>query len=200
MVLHGFVKSNGCAPPLQWLRPLQSEMVLILALLLSAPRERAVLVYPREHVWFRRVFHTPHQRQLRSELERRYDVDVHDQVGSADALFSVDVRGARLLILSGHGGPFAMSMNGRGERTLDSQQFDRLRTFLAQLAPDATIILQSCDTGLGFAWIVKRAAGPARHVIAADGEVPRDGLRITSLAPLNVTMTCEDGRDCTVRL
>ena len=175
-------------------------MLLLLALLFSAPRERAVLIYPREHAWFHRLFYNAHQRALCRELEKRYALDVHEQIGTADALFSIDVRDAKVLVLSGHGSAFAMSLRGRGERTLDVTQIERLRTFLSQLAPDATIILQSCDTGLGFAWIVKRAAGPNRHVIAANGEIPRDGLRITSLLPLDVTITCEDGRDCTLRL
>jgi len=177
-------------------------MTLLLALLLHAavPRERAVLVYPREHAWFRRLFYNAHQKALQRELAKRYALDVHKQVGDASALFDIDVRGAELLVLSGHGSAFAMSLGKRGERTLDSRQFERLQNFLAQLAPDATIVLQSCDTGLGFAWIVKRAAGPNRHVIAAEGEIPRDGLHITSLAPLDVTITCDDGRDCTLRL
>ena len=175
-------------------------MLLLLALLFAAPRERAVLVYPREHLWFHRLFYNAHQQQLQRELEKRYDVDLHEQVGTVDALFNIDVRGAKVLVLSGHGSPFAMSLHGRGERTLDVTQLDRLRGFLSQLAPDATIVLQSCDTGLGFAWVVKRAAGPNRRVIAAGGEIPRDGLRITSLLPLDVTITCEDGSDCTLRL
>ena len=175
-------------------------MLLLLALMLAAPRDRAVLVYPHEHLWFRRIFYNAHQRQLQRDLQKRFDVDVHEQVGSADALFDIDVRGAKLLVLSGHGCPCAMSLSGRDERTLDATKFERLRTFLSQLAPDATIVLQSCDTGLGFAWIVKRAAGPNRQVIAADGDIPRDGLRVTSLAPLDVTITCTGSRDCTVRL
>jgi hypothetical protein len=175
-------------------------MLLLVALMLATPRDRAVLVYPHEHVWLRRVFYNAHQRHLRRELEKRFDVDVHEQVGTADALFNVDVRGAKLLVLSGHGCPFAMSLSGRDERTLDASKLERLRAFLSQLAPDATIILQSCDTGLGFAWIVKQAAGPNRRVIAADGDIPPDGLRITSLVPLDVTITCTGSRDCTVRL
>ena len=177
-------------------------MTLLLALLLhaSVPRERAVLVYPREHAWFHRLFYNAHQNALQRELQKRFTLDVHRQVGSASELFDIDVRGAALLVLSGHGSPFAMSLGKRGERTLDSRQFERLQAFFSQLAPDATIILQSCDTGLGFAWIVKRAAGPNRHVVAAEGEIPREGLQITSVAPLDVTITCDDGRDCTLRL
>ena len=175
-------------------------MLLLVGLMLAAPRDRAVFVYPHEHVWFRRIFYNAHQRQLQRELEKQFEVEVHEQVGTADALFNIDVRGAKLLVLSGHGCPFAMSLSGRDERTLDESKFEHLRSFLSQLAPDATIILQSCDTGLGFAWIVKQAAGPNRRVIAADGDIPRDGLRITSLAPLDVTITCTGSRDCTVRL
>ena len=175
-------------------------MLFLVALMLAAPRDRAVLVYPHEHLWFRRVFYNAHQRRLQRDLVKRFDVDVHEQIATADALFNIDVRGAKLLVLSGHGCPFAMSLSGRDERTLDASKFERLRGFLAQLAPDATIILQSCDTGLGFAWIVKRAAGPNRRVIAADGDIPPDGMRITSLAPLDVTMTCEGGRDCKLTL
>jgi hypothetical protein len=176
-------------------------MSLLLALILyAAPSERAVLIYPREHAWLRRIFYTSHQRVLQRELQKRFAVDVHDQVGTADALFNTDVRGAKLLVLSGHGSPFALSLQGRGDRTLDASQFARLKAFLSQLAPDATIVLQSCDTGLGFAWIVKRAAGPNRRVIAAKGEIPPDGLQITSLLPLDVTITCEGGWDCTLRL
>ncbi len=176
-------------------------MLLFVALMLAgAPRERAVLIYPHERVWLRRVFYNAHQKELQGELKKRFDVDVHEQVGTADEFFNVDVRGANLLVLSGHGCPFAISLRGHDERTLDASQFARLQTFLSQLAPDATIILQSCDTGLGFAWIVKRAAGPNRRVIAAKGDIPRDGLQITSLLPLGVTIMCKGGWDCTLRL
>ncbi|HEY6843260.1 MAG TPA: hypothetical protein VI391_03770 [Thermoanaerobaculia bacterium] len=175
-------------------------MLFLLAALLVQPRPRAVMIYPVERAWFHRLFHTAHQRALQHELSARFDLDVHDRVATAGALFAIDVRGAEVLVISGHGCPFAISMGNRAERTIDSSDFARLQAFFSGLAPDATIILQSCDTGLGFAWIVKRAAGPNRHVIAAMGEVPRDGLRITSLDPLNVTITCERGDDCTLRL
>ena len=172
-----------------------------LALPLCA-RDRAVLVYPREHALLRPLFYTSHQRELARGLRAQYDVDVHEQIATADELFAIDVRGASLLVISGHGNPFAISLDGRGERTIDSAQRARLAAFLDQLAPDATIILQSCDTGRGFAWLVKEAAGASRHVIAAKGTIPRDGLSI-SLMPFAATITCEDaGRvwDCTVRL
>ena len=179
-------------------------LVLAAWLLVSALRERAVLIYPRERVWFRRAFHTSHQRELQRQLRLRYAVEVHDQVATDDALFAIDIRGAKLLVLSAHGGPHAMSFNGRRQRTVDAADQARLTAFFEQLAPDATIILQSCYTGLGFAGIVKKAAGPNRHVIAADGEIPRDGVVITSVAPLDVAITCRDERgrpwDCKVRL
>jgi hypothetical protein len=174
---------------------------LWLALPLSA-RDRAVLVYPREHALFRPLFYTPHQRELTRGLRARYDVDVHEQIATADELFAIDVRGASLLVISGHGNPFAISLDGRDQRTIDAAQRTRLAAFLAQLAPDATIVLQSCDTGRGFAWLVKEAAGASRHVIAARGTIPRDGLSI-SLMPLDATITCVDEGerwDCTVRL
>jgi hypothetical protein len=183
-------------------------MSLLIALMLSAmttaPRERAVLIYPRERAWFRRAFYNRHQKDLQRELQKRFAVEVHDQVATDDALFAVDIRGANLLVLSAHGCPYAMSFSGRQQRTLDETHQARLKAFLSQLAPDATIILQSCYTGLGFARIVKKAAGPGRRVIAAEGEIPRDGVMITSLAPVDVAITCRDnhGRpwNCKIRL
>jgi hypothetical protein len=172
--------------------------VALLALPLCA-RERAVVVYPREHAIFHPLFYTSHQRELVRELRATYDVDVHEQIGTASELFAIDVKNASLLVISGHGNPFAISLDGRDERTLDATQRDRLAAFFAAMKPDATIILQSCDTGRGFAWLVKEAAGPTRHVIAAKGTITRDGLRI---AP-EVSITCrDDGRDwdCTVKL
>jgi hypothetical protein len=163
-------------------------------MLATAPRERAVMIYPRERVWFHRAFYNRHQHELQRELQKRYVVEVHDQVATEAALFAIDVRGAKLLVLSAHGGPYAMSFNGRGSRTVDASDQARLAAFFSQLAPDATIILQSCYTGLGFARIVKRAAGPDRRVIAAEGEIPRDGVAITSLAPIDVAITCRDDR------
>lgn len=182
-------------------------MSLLLALLLAAshgPRERAVMIYPREHTWFfNRVFHTAHQRALQQKLREQYDVEVFDQIATADELFRIDVRGASLLVLSGHGCPWAMSLDGRDSATLTAMNIDRMRAFLSELAPDATIVLQSCYTGKYFANLVKEAAGPARHVIAADGDVPRDGMSITSLQPLDVEIRCSEPhhrlRDCTVR-
>jgi hypothetical protein len=119
-------------------------------------------------------------------------------------LFAIDLGGAQLLVLSAHGDPFAMYFEGRRRRTLDASDADRLRRFFDRLDPYATIVLQSCDTGRGFAHLVKEAAGPGRRVIAARGEIPRDGLRITSLAPFDVTITCGLGDaepwDCTLRL
>jgi hypothetical protein len=179
---------------------------LVLAFLLVAlplvARERAVLVYPREHAIFHPLFYSPHQRDLVRGLRAQYDVDVHEQIATAGDLFAIDVRGASLLVISGHGDPFSISLSGRDDRTLDSAQRERLTAFLATLAPDATIVLQSCDTGRGFAWLVKEAAGPSRHVIAARGTIPRDGMRI-GIAPLEVRITCRDDDrewDCTVRL
>ncbi|HKB81498.1 MAG TPA: hypothetical protein VKH35_17445 [Thermoanaerobaculia bacterium] len=178
-------------------------MPFFLALLLIAaplvPRERAVMIYPREHAVFRHVFYTRHQRDLQRELRREFDLQVHDQVGTADQMFAIDVRGARLLVLSGHGSPFSMSLDGRDAATLTGMSEPRLRAFFSELAPDATIILQSCYTGLSFARVVKEAAGPGRHVIAAYGEVPRDGLQITSLAPVDARLRCRHAPDCTVR-
>jgi hypothetical protein len=165
-------------------------------------RDRAVVIYPREHALLHPLFYTSHQRDLVHSLQSMFDVEVHEQVGNAEDFFAIDVRDASLLVISGHGNPFAISLDGRDERTLDAAQRERLAAFLARLAPDATIVLQSCDAGRGFAWLVKEAAGPARHVIAAKGTIPRDGLRI-GLAPLQVSITCrDDGRDwdCTIRL
>jgi hypothetical protein len=181
---------------------------VVLAVLLCLPlsaqaRDRAVLVYPREHSLFRRVFYTGHQRMVRAALGTRFDLEVHDQIATADALFDLDVDGAKLLVLSAHGDPFSMRFAGTNDRTLDASDRARLATFLSRLAPDATIILQSCSTGQGFAHVVKEAAGPGRRVIAARGVIPRDGLAVTSLYPLEVRMRCEDrGKpwDCTVRL
>jgi len=180
-------------------------MLLLAAwMLVSAPRERAVLIYPRERVWFRRAFHTSHQRELQRQLQMRYALEVHDQVASDEALFAIDIRGAKLLVMSAHGCPYGMAFDGKHRTTLDESDQARLAAFFSQLAPDATIILQSCYTGLGFARIVKKAAGPERRVIAADGEIPRDGVVITSLEPLDVAITCRDERgrawDCKIRL
>jgi hypothetical protein len=184
-----------------------SRRLVLVAVLLFASvaqaRDRAVLVYPRERSLFRRVFYTTHQRALKARLARQYDLDVHDQVATDDALFAINVDGAKLLVLSGHGDPFSMHFAGRDVRTLDESDRARLAAFFDRLAPDATIVLQSCHTGRGFAHVVKDAAGPLRRVIAARGEVPWDGLRITSVAPFEATIRCNDGGrmwDCTVRL
>jgi hypothetical protein len=179
--------------------------VLLFALISSASmeaRDRAVLVYPREHSLFRHIFYTSHQRALRALLSGRYDLDVHVQVGTADAIFAIDVRGAKLLVLSGHGGPFAMHFAGQSTRTLDSRDLVRLTALFETLDPTATIVLQSCNTGRGFAQLVKEAAGPMRRVIAATGTVPWDGLQITSVTPFEATLHCREGArkfDCTVR-
>jgi len=181
------------------------KRLLLGAALLALPafaRERAVVIYPREHAIFRPLFHTAHQRLLVEMLRARYDVEVHEQVATARDLFGVDVKGASLVIISGHGSPFAMSFAGRDGRSIDAGERERLAAFLGSLAPDATIVLQSCETGRGFAWLIKELAGQ-RHVIAARGTIPRDGLHIDSLAPFAISITCEDeGRryDCTLRL
>lgn len=186
-----------------------SRRLVLVAVLLSAlapaslhARDRAVLVYPREHSLFRRIFYTSHQRALRTLLGVRYDLDVHMQVATDDAIFAIDVRGAKLLVLSGHGGPFAMHFAGRTARTLDSSDRARLTALFDELDPTATIVLQSCNTGRGFAHLVKEAAGPLRHVIAATGQVPWNGLQITSVTPFDATIHCREGArkfDCTVR-
>ena len=180
---------------------------LLLAVLVVAPfveaRERAVLIYPKERSWFRRVFYNAHQRGLRERIAEKYDVTVHEQIATDDALFGVDVDGAKLLVISAHGGPFSMYFASRKERTLDASDREKLKTFLDRLDPHATIVLQSCHTGRGFAHLVKEAAGPYRDVIAARGWVPKDGMQITSVAPFDVTIACDDGRqrwDCTLRL
>lgn len=180
---------------------------LVLAVMLIAPfaeaRERAVLIYPRERSWFRRIFYTSHQRELRARIEARYETDVHEQVASEEELFAVDVDGAKLLVLSAHGDAFSMYFASRKDRTLDASDRAKLRRFFDRLDPYATIVLQSCHTGRGFAHLVKEAAGPDRRVIAARGEVPANGLRITSIAPFDAAIDCNDGGrrwDCTLRL
>lgn len=184
-----------------------SRRLVIVAVLFCAfalhARERAVLVYPRERSLFRRIFYTSHQRALRTQLALRYDVEVHEQIATDDALFAINVDGAKLLVVSGHGDPFSIYMAGRKTRTLDATDRARLAAFFDRLDPYATIVLQSCDTGRGFAHLVKEAAGPDRRVIAARGEIPWNGLRITSVAPFDATIRCQDGGrlwDCTVEL
>ena len=180
---------------------------LLLAVIILAPlaeaRERAVLIYPKERSWFRRIFYTSHQRELRARIAARFDVTVHEQVASERDLFETDVDGANLLVLSAHGDPFSMYFASRDRRTLDASDRARLERFFDRLDPFATIVLQSCHTGRGFAHIVKEAAGPNRRVIAARGEVPWNGLRITSVAPLDVAIDCHDGGrrwDCRIEL
>ena len=183
-------------------RRLALVAVLLFASIAQA-RDRAVMVYPRERSIFRRIFYTTHQGVLRDLLSARYDLDVHVQVATDDAIFAIDVDGAKLLVLSGHGDSFSMRFAGKKTRTLDDSDRDRLAEFLGRLAPDATIVLQSCHTGRGFAHLVKTLAGPGRRVIAARGEVPWNGLQITSVAPFDATIRCRDGSkrwDCTVRL
>jgi hypothetical protein len=162
-----------------------------------------VLIYPRERSLFRRIFYTSHQRMLREQLRANYQIDVHEQVATRDALLGIDISGAKLLLISAHGDPFSMYFSDRRKRTLDSRDLAQLETFFARLDANATIVLQSCHTGKGFAYQVKAAAGPARRVIAARGEIPWNGLRITSLEPFDATIRCQDGGsqwDCTLRL
>jgi hypothetical protein len=177
--------------------------VLLFAPMLAQARDRAVLVYPKERSWFRRVFYTAHQRELRAQIAQRYQLDVHEQIASDDDLFAINVDGAKLLVLSAHGDPFSMHFGNGRTRTLDETDRARLKTFLSRLAPDATIVLQSCSTGRGFAHFVKEAAGRNRKVIAARGVIPRDGVEITSIDPFDVTIRCNDAGkhwDCTLRL
>ena len=183
------------------------KRALLALFLLFAPavmaRERAVLIYPRERAFIRRVFYTPHQSALRRRLAKTYDVELHKQIATDEQLFAIDVDGAKLLVISGHGDAFSISMNGRHARTLDASDADRLEAFFSRLDPLATIVLQSCGTGHGFAYLVKEAAGPTRRVIAANGEIPWNGMRITSVEPFDVTIRCRDGArhwDCTLRL
>lgn len=177
--------------------------VSLLAWSLSiAAADRAVLVYPRERPWFRRVFYTTHQQELQRTLSRTFAVSVHSQVGTLEELLRVDVDGARLLVLSGHGSPFALSLGPRNQRSIESAHLDLLRAFFGRMAPDATIVLQSCETGRGFAWMVKEAAG-GRRVVAAKGTVPPDGMTIPSLSPLEIAFSCTGPRgewDCRIAL
>jgi hypothetical protein len=170
---------------------------------LPAARGRAVLIYPRERSWFRRIFYTSHQRELRARIGERYETFVREQVTTDDELFGVDVDGASLLVLSAHGDAFSMYFSSRERRTLDATDRARLAYFLDRLDPFATIVLQSCETGRGFAHVVKEAAGPTRRVIAARGEVPWNGMQVTSVAPFEARILCRDGSrvwDCTLRL
>ncbi|HYR28534.1 MAG TPA: hypothetical protein VEU30_08715 [Thermoanaerobaculia bacterium] len=183
------------------------RLILVAVLLFSVlaeARERAVLVYPRERSLFRRIFYTSHQRRLVERIAVQYDVTLHTQIATDDELFALDVDGAKLLVVSGHGDPFAIYMAGSDQRTLDASDKARLKQFLDRLDPAATIVLQSCHTGQGFAHLVKEAAGPLRRVIAARGEIPWNGVQITSVAPFDATITCgvggEERWDCTVRL
>jgi len=179
-------------------------VAVLLFPVLAEARDRAVLVYPRERSLFRRIFYTSHQRQLVERIAREYDVTLHAQIATDDELFALDVDGAKLLVISGHGDPFAIYMATRDQRTLDATDKASLHAFLDRLDPAATIVLQSCHTGRGFAHLVKEAAGPLRRVIAARGEIPWNGVQITSVAPFDAKITCGVGGerrwDCTVRL
>ena len=178
-------------------------VAVLLCAFAAEARERAVLVYPRERS-IRKIFYTRHQETLRKQLAARYELEVHNQVATEEQLFAIDVDGAAVLVLSGHGDPFAIYMAGRDKRTLDSTDKDKLRAFFDRLDENAVIVLQSCHTGRGFAHLVKEVAGPARKVIAAKGEIPWDGVQITSVAPFDATILCGVGRekrwDCTLRL
>ena len=194
--------ASASVPDYDMVQRLVGVLLLFVAIAAEAG-DRAVLIYPKERSWFRRVFYTRHQRELRQQLRTRFTLDVHQQVDTADKLLNIDVRGARLLVLSAHGDSFAMFLGGDRRRSLDANDVARLRTFFSALHPDATIVLQSCETGRGFAWAVKEAAGPKRRVIAAKGTIPPDGVEITSLSPVDVKFTCHDqGRDwdCTIRM
>ena len=185
-----------------------SSRVFLAVLLLFASaaqaRDRAILIYPRERSLFGRIFYTSHQRKLVDRISSQYDVSVHKQVATDEELFKIEVDGAKLLVISGHGDPFAIYLASREERSLDATDKARLAKFLERLDPAATIVLQSCHTGRGFAHLVKEAAGPGRRVIAARGEVPWNGVRITSVAPFDATITCglrtAEQWDCTLRL
>ena len=183
------------------------RLILVAVLLVSfaaVARERAVLIYPRERSLFRRIFYTSHQRRLVERIAKQYDVALHAQIATDEQLFDIDIEGAKLLVISGHGDPFAIYMARRNQRTLDASDREKLKTFLGRLDPAATIVLQSCHTGKGFAHIVKEAAGPLRRVIAARGEIPWNGVRITSVEPFDATILCGVGAearwDCTLRL
>ena len=171
--------------------------------LASNASEWAVMIYPRERPWFRRIFYTRHQRDLRETLARRFQLVVHEQVATDDDVLGIDVRGAKLLVLSAHGSQTAMFFGRSSDHALDGTDLERLRGFFSQLHPEATIVLQSCNTGKGFAWAVKEAAGPGRTVIAAKGTVPAKGLTIPSLDPLAVDIRCRGDRgpwDCRIEL
>ena len=185
-----------------------SRRLILVAVLLFASaaqaRDRAVLIYPKERSLFRRIFYTSHQQRLVDRIAKQYDVTVHRQIATDEALFNIDVDGAKLLVISGHGDSFAIYLARRDQRTLDATDKTRLTRFLDRLDSTATIVLQSCDTGRGFAHLVKEAAGPLRRVIAARGEIPWNGVKITSLAPFDAKITCglreAEQWDCTLRL
>jgi hypothetical protein len=65
-----------------------SRRLVLVAVLICAfaaeGRDRAVLIYPRERSLFRRVFYTSHQKELRAEIERQYDVSVYEQIATDD--------------------------------------------------------------------------------------------------------------------
>src|SRR5688572_2621420 len=185
-----------------------SRRLVLVAVLLFATavqaRDRAILIYPKERSLFGRIFYTSHQRKLVERIAGQYDVALHQQVATDEELFAIDVDQAKLLVISGHGDPFAIYLARRDQRTLDASDKARLAKFLDRLDPTATIVLQSCHTGRGFAHLVKEAAGPLRRVIAARGEIPWNGVRITSVAPFDATITCglraAEQWDCTLRL
>src|SRR5260370_32492638 len=100
--------------------------LLVAWMVAAAPRERAVMIYPREHVWFRRAFYNRHQHHLQRELQKRYVVEVHDQIATETPLFSIDIPGAKLLVLSAHGGPYAISFNCLGNHTVHASHQTRI--------------------------------------------------------------------------
>jgi hypothetical protein len=185
---------------------------LILAAALSQPK--AVMTMPVYDT--SGSFSRAAQSKLISQIESHYLTHMAE-VGTEDELYRTPVAGAKLLVIGGHGTPTSIALGGPDDpcgvdcdekRYIDRSDVEELRSFFNQLAPDATILLNSCSTAWNgeennIAAVIKRAAGD-RQVIAAGDWVPADWVRITSYEPFDAVIYTWDligktPRDVTVR-
>jgi hypothetical protein len=143
-----------------------------------------------------RVFAEAVHNSLVRPLENAYAFD-SCVAASEDDLYALDLQGAKLLVMMGHGTVTSIALDAEEDdctrecdekKYIDMSDEAELRTWFSSADPDLVIVLPDCWTGYGennLSQMVKRAA-QGRRVVASDAPVIASRIEVDSAYPLKV--------------
>jgi hypothetical protein len=166
-----------------------------------ATMPEAIITYPAydpaRGMPARQVFSEVIATSLDTPLSASYSMRRHRDIFEDADLYSIPLKGAKLLVLLGHGTPTSIAL-GEEEtdclkecderKYIDLSDEDELRKWFSTADRDLTILLPECSVGYGernLAQMVKRAA-QGRRVIAPNARMVANRIGIESAYPLKI--------------